>query len=245
MPSASANISAKFIAQIEMSITWAPRKSEPAEATSPRMVSMSGSPAATSEPNARSRMPSVTGQEISSDLSIADLLASLKSDHMPEAPVSDTWMPSPASSASGALRSSAARTISLESAAAPACTMAVRPSREIDRPGRGGTTAVTRSSAARIAWARSSADLNSGSSAVASSECTTTMSAEDDSPPNSRSTISRTRTDSEPVASQPAPDRACSTLGANAPRAMAMAAHARATVLRWVAVQRPSRPIVP
>ena len=83
MPSASANISAKFIAQMEMSRTCVPRYSEPAEATRPRMVSISGSPAATSEPNASSRMASVTGQEISSDFIIAVLLASLKSDHMP------------------------------------------------------------------------------------------------------------------------------------------------------------------
>ena len=58
------------------------------------MVSISGRPAATSEPNASSRMPSVTGQEISSDFIIAVLLASLKSDHMPDAPVSETCTPS-------------------------------------------------------------------------------------------------------------------------------------------------------
>ena len=90
MPSASANISAKFIAQMEMSSSWVPRYSEPAEATRPRIVSISGSPAATSEPKASSRIPSVTGQEISSDFIIAVLLASLKSDHMPDAPVSET-----------------------------------------------------------------------------------------------------------------------------------------------------------
>ncbi len=103
MPSASANISAKFIAQIEMSRTCVPRYSEPAEATRPRIVSISGSPAATREPNASSRMPSVTGQEISSDFIIAVLLASLKSDHMPDAPVSESRTPSAGSAASSVL----------------------------------------------------------------------------------------------------------------------------------------------
>ena len=87
--------------------------------------------------------------------------------------------------------------------------------------------------------------LNAGSVAVLSSECTTTISAEDDRPPNSRSTVSRTCSDSEPVASQPAPESACSTLGAKTPRPMAMTAHVMATSLKWVAVQRPRRPMGP
>ena len=95
------------------------------------MVSISGRPAATSEPKASSRMPSVTGQEMSSDFIIAVLLASLKSDHMPDAPVSETCTPSAGSAASSVLRSSAARTISFELAAAPAWMTAVWPSREI------------------------------------------------------------------------------------------------------------------
>ena len=94
MPSASANISAKFIAQIEMSSSWVPRYSDPAEATRPRMVSISGRPAATSEPKASTRMIIVTGQEMTSLLSIAERLASLKSDHIPDAPVSETCTPS-------------------------------------------------------------------------------------------------------------------------------------------------------
>ena len=52
------------------------------------MVSISGSPAATSEPNASTRIASVTGQLNSSERIIALRLAVLKSDHMPEAPVS-------------------------------------------------------------------------------------------------------------------------------------------------------------
>jgi hypothetical protein len=125
MPSASANISAKFIAQMEMSISCVPRYSEPAAATRPRMVSMSGSPAATSEPNASTRMPSVTGQEMTSDFIIALRLAVLKSDHMPGAPVRLTFTPARPSLASGPLRSSAARTISLGLRPAPAWTTAV------------------------------------------------------------------------------------------------------------------------
>jgi len=50
-------------------------------------VSSSGSPAATSAPNASTRMASVTGHESSSLFNIAERLASLKSDHMPDAPV--------------------------------------------------------------------------------------------------------------------------------------------------------------
>ncbi len=87
MPSASANISAKFIAQIEIGMTRVPRYSDPAAASRPIIVSISGRPAATSEPKASSMMPSVTGQEMTSDLSIAERLAALKSDHMPGAPV--------------------------------------------------------------------------------------------------------------------------------------------------------------
>ncbi len=87
MPSARANIRAKFIAQIETGAISVARKSTPAEATRPAIVSISGRPAATSEPKASTRIASVTGQEMTSDFSIAFLFASLKSDHMPAAPV--------------------------------------------------------------------------------------------------------------------------------------------------------------
>ena len=46
------------------------------------MVSISGRPAATSEPKASTRIAIVTGQEMSSDFSIASRFASLKSDHI-------------------------------------------------------------------------------------------------------------------------------------------------------------------
>ena len=71
MPSASANISAKFIAQIEISNPYVSSASSPAELTRPRIVSISGSPAATSDPKASRRMIIVTGQEKSSDFIIA------------------------------------------------------------------------------------------------------------------------------------------------------------------------------
>ena len=133
-------MSAKFIAQIETSATCAARKSEPAAATSPRIVSISGSPAATSDPNASTRIASVTGHEISSDFIIASRLAVLKSDQRPEAPVSATSTSAPPASASSPFSSSAARTMSVGLPAAPAWTIAVWPSREIETPARGGTT---------------------------------------------------------------------------------------------------------
>ena len=72
-------MSAKFIAQIEISKPCVSSASRPAEATRPRIVSSSGSPAATSEPKARTRIASVTGQEKSSGLHHRLRFASLKS----------------------------------------------------------------------------------------------------------------------------------------------------------------------
>ena len=92
MPSARANMSAKFIAQIEMSATCVPRNSTPALATKPVMVSISGRPAATSDPNASTRIARVTGQLNSSERIIAVRLAVLKSDHIADAPVVLTVM---------------------------------------------------------------------------------------------------------------------------------------------------------
>ena len=82
----------------------------------------------------------VTGQEITSERSIALLLAALKSDHIPEAPVRWTCVPSAPNDESGPLRSSAAATMAFASFAAPACTIAVCPSGEIETPGCGPTT---------------------------------------------------------------------------------------------------------
>ena len=113
-------MSAKFIAQIETSATWAARKSEPAAATRPRIVSISGNPAATSEPNASTRIASVTGHEISSDFIIASRFAVLKSDQRPEAPVSATSTSAPPARRRSSLSSSATRTISVGLPAAAA-----------------------------------------------------------------------------------------------------------------------------
>ena len=153
MPRASANIIAKFIAQMETGTSSLMRTSEPAEATRPDRVRMSGSPAATSAPNASTRMASVTGQESISDLSMASRLASLKSDHSSEAPVGLTSTPLPDSASSSALRSSATRTISLGSAPAPARMTAVSPSWLSVAPGCGAMTSAMRGSASRMAVA--------------------------------------------------------------------------------------------
>ncbi len=177
MPRASANISAKFIAQIEMSNSCAPRNSIPAADTRPRMVSISGSPAATSEPKASRRIASVTGHEMTSDLSMALLLASLKSDHMPADPVSSARTPAPAAPAMGRLRSSAARTMSSGAARAPATTSAVCPSGEMPIPGRGGRTSSTRGSASNSVSTRRNVRRKPGSPGVWPGELTTTWSA--------------------------------------------------------------------
>ena len=73
--------------QIDTGIILVARYSDPAAAIRPTIVSIKGGTAATSEPNATSRISSVTGYEITSDLSIAERFAALKSDHIAGAPV--------------------------------------------------------------------------------------------------------------------------------------------------------------
>src|ERR687896_648216 len=119
MPTASANISAKFIAQIVMPVSCAPIQSAPAVATSPRIARSSGIPAAASEPKATASTASVTGQESTSERSIAALFSSLNSDHRPAEPVSDTSIPGPAAASSRSRRWPAARTMSAVPGAAP------------------------------------------------------------------------------------------------------------------------------
>ncbi len=70
-------------------------------------------------------IPSVTGQEMTSDFSIAERLAALKSDHIPAAPVRLTTTAPAESLWRAPLRLSAAATISFGFLAAPACTIAV------------------------------------------------------------------------------------------------------------------------
>jgi hypothetical protein len=229
MPSASANISAKFIAQIEISKPCVSSASSPAEESSPRMVSISGRPAATSEPNASTRIPSVTGQERSSDVIIAERFAVLKSLHIPDAPVSETATPPAPAAASFGFSASAAATIAVGSPAAPPRTSAVCPSAETVAPAVGGTIRETRRSERRIRSTRVTVARNAGSEWTRDGECTTTVSAELERPPKSRWISARARTDSDPLACQPAPDRAVSTLGAKTPSATATTAHASAT----------------
>src|SRR3546814_1960818 len=81
------------------------RTSEPADATRPARVRISGRPAATRAPKASTRIARVTGQETISDFSIASRLASLKSDQSSEDPVGLTWMPSTERSWRSPLRS--------------------------------------------------------------------------------------------------------------------------------------------
>ena len=150
MPRASANISAKFIAQIEISKPLESSASRPADETRPRIVSSSGSPAAASEPKASTRIASVTGQEISSERIIASRLAVLKSLHIPDAPVSETLTSAPPAAFSFDFSASAAATIAVGSLLAPAVTTAVCPSAEMVEPARGATTDAT------SAFARSS-----------------------------------------------------------------------------------------
>ncbi len=92
------------------------------------------------------RIAIVTGQEMISDLSIALLFASLKSDHMPGAPVRLTVVVPCERSPSFPSRSSAARTISVGLAAAPPLSSTVRPSCETC----GGATVDTRESDSRM-----------------------------------------------------------------------------------------------
>ena len=69
-----------------------------------------------------------------------------------------------------------------------------------------------------------------------SGECTTTIRALEDRPWKFWSIALRAATDSEPVASQPAPDSAVSTRGAKAPSTTATNAQPITTARKWPAV---------
>ena len=127
------------------------------------MVSMSGSPAATSDPKARTRMASVTGHEKSSERIIAVRFAMLKSDHMPDAPVRLTCTPAVPAAASGPFNESAAATMPVGSRRAPASITAVCPSREIETARAGRTTVDTALLARSIRSARFNAPANAAS----------------------------------------------------------------------------------
>ncbi len=218
--------------------------SRPAEATRPRIVSSSGSPAATSEPKASTRIAIVTGQEKSSERIIALRFAVLKSLHIPDAPVSETLTPGAPAAFSFDFNASAAATIAVGSPLAPAVTRAVCPSAEMLEPACGCTDATC--AFARSSWStRLTVCRKAASPAVSRCEWTTTISAELERPAKLRWIRVRARTDSEPFACQPAPESAVSTFGANTPSATATTAHTIATVRTWSAVQPPSRPSGP
>ena len=140
---------------------------------------------------------------------------------------------------------SAAATIAVGSRFAPATTSAVWPSREIETPGRGGTTVAIRESERRIASALATVARNAGEFVVSVGEWTTTIGAELERPPKFCWIRARACTDSEPFACQPAPERAVSTFGANTASASAITAQAIETTRTWSAAQPPSRPIGP
>jgi hypothetical protein len=222
-----------------------PTHSDPAAAIRPMIVSISGRPAATSEPKATTSIAMVTGQLTSSDRIIAEWLAALKSLHSPDEPVRATVTPAPDRCVRGPLSASAARTIALVSPAAPAWMTAVCPSRLTDSPGVGGTTRLTRGSARSNRSARVTTACTPGSVTVRRVECTTTCNAALDRPANCLSMSWRAATDCDPDASQPAPESACWALGANNPSPTAMTTHASRTARKWLAVQNPNRPSGP
>ena len=166
MPRASANIIAKFIAQMLTGAMCVARTSAPAAETSPTRVSIRGRPAATRLPNARTSTSMVTGQDSTSDLIIAAWLTLLKFAHSALEPVSSTETLPVESPRSGPTRWSAARTISFGSAFAPAWMIAVRPSCEMLTPGCGATTVLTRESAFSSAVACAMTRCAAGSAAI-------------------------------------------------------------------------------
>src|SRR4051812_40269304 len=89
MPSASANIMAKFIAQMLTGAMEVDSTSAPAAQISPTSVSISGRPAATRLPNASTSTSMVTGQDSTSDLIIAEWFTLLKAAQTALDPV--TW----------------------------------------------------------------------------------------------------------------------------------------------------------
>ncbi len=119
----------------------------------------------------------MTGQENNSDFIIAVRLAVLKSDHMPDAPVRLTATSPVPEAFSLPFRSSAAATISVVEPFAPALTITVCPSCEIENPARGSATEATRGSLRRTVATRSTVAANCGSPSFAEGEWTTTINA--------------------------------------------------------------------
>ena len=139
----------------------------PAAESRPTIVSISGSPAATSEPNASSMMPSVTGQEMTSDLSIAERLAALKSDHIPAAPVRLTTTVLRREPVQGSLElvGRGDHFVGVLGGARPARSRCGRRGRSTARPP-GATTVRTALFARSVCSTRAIADLNAGEPTV-------------------------------------------------------------------------------
>ena len=154
-----------------------------------------------------------------------------------------TSTPSPPALASSPLSSSAARAISVGLPAAPACTIAVWPSREIETPDRGCTTAATCSLSRSRSPTRESASLEPRRRPPCAPASGARPSA-----PSSRGPGTRARRvcapGPTPSRRPPSPHpRARARRVARAGRAgVRGATQASATSLPCVAVQRPSRP---
>jgi hypothetical protein len=146
MPSAIANIIAKFMAQMDTSANCPTTNSNPPAPRRPAIVSSSGRPAATSVPKAASSSASVSGHDSISDLSIAALLAPLKSDHIAAGPVRRTASPGADSRARRVLSLPAASTIPRGVAPARPTTTAVPRSGDVPSPARGASTPATAAS---------------------------------------------------------------------------------------------------
>jgi hypothetical protein len=158
-------------------VSWVPIQSVPAVAISPSTASSSGIPAAAREPKATASTTSVTGQDITSERSIAALFWSLKSDHSPAEPVSETSIPGAAVASRRSRRRLAARTISAGPAAAPPRTTATRPPGATEPAAGGDVTAPTAGSRRSSPTTRPIVARNPWLSAVCLRELTTATSA--------------------------------------------------------------------
>src|SRR5512133_4385184 len=100
-------------------------------------------------------------------------------------------------------------------------------------PGWGACTEATRELLARTRSTRATVCLKAGSATVWRGELRTIINAELDRPAKLRWISARAFTDSEPLACQPAPDRAVSTLGAKAASTSATSSQAIETARTW------------
>src|SRR5665213_871170 len=240
MPNASANIIAKFNAQMLTGAIWVDSTRAPAADNKPTRVSINGSPAATRLPNAITSTIIVTGHDSTSDLIIAAWFTLLKFAHSALDPVRLTEIVGDERPVNGPARASAARTIALASALAPAWMMTVVPSLEMLTPGVGATTVPTRLSACSSAVARAMTCNPAGSEETGPARSwMTTCRAVEFGPAKSFAIRSRARTEELVLSCQPAPDKADSTCGANAPSTPRISSQPPSTTRRWLAAHAP------